>query len=592
MKPICNYIIPSIFLAIILTLILSANGCGRKSICNESLDVAETLMESRPDSALSILDSINPSHLATSSQKARYALLKSMALDKNYVDATDFDVLQPAIDYYLKNGNPDEKLRTYYYQGRIYQNRNDRDSALQSFSRGLDVVNEAHDSLTIARTLVAQGLIYKEFYDINAYADNFFKAAGIFKKHNREREEFECLTNALNGKMIVKDREASDSIMSILGKIDSLDNKQQKILQRYRLGYTFNFGSTQDIKDFLDNKASGMLYDASSMLGLARAYNRVGDNNSAIQLFDYIDKKGIEYDTLRYLSIKFQVLEDKKEYEKALETYKDFVVRLETMNSTKFEQKSLSLKRLHEVELSAEIDKREHIKSTWRWIASMGALVFIIIIMVILIRSSKLQRQLAIQEVRTTKLENEQLKYESEKLSLANRNLQLEQDKKSLELENLSHRVEELETESANLKILLESQDEIPAEVRKAIQVRIEMLNTYIAGQITNNDKFGKAYDAWVGELTANTEEFMNSNRLAFQASHPSFIKYFEDHGLTPNEINYVCLYAIGLKGKEVGNYMKKRGHVNLSSTIRKKLGILKYDTNIGTYVRKLLKNL
>lgn len=96
----------------------------------------------------------------------------------------------------------------------------------------------------------------------------------------------------------------------------------------------------------------------------------------------------------------------------------------------------------------------------------------------------------------------------------------------------------------------------------------------------------------WVKDLTDNTEEFMNSNRLAFRASHPSFIKYFEEHGLTIPEINYVCLYAIGLIGKEVGNYMKKRSHVNISSTIRKKLGIDKHETNIGNYVRNLLKKL
>ena len=40
------------------------------------------------------------------------------------------------------------------------------------------------------------------------------------------------------------------------------------------------------------------------------------------------------------------------------------------------------------------------------------------------------------------------------------------------------------------------------------------------------------------------------------------------------------------------GNYMKKRSHVNISSGIRKKLGIDKHETNIGIYVRKLLKKL
>ncbi|MDE6633187.1 MAG: hypothetical protein K2K23_09335 [Muribaculaceae bacterium] len=212
--------------------------------------------------------------------------------------------------------------------------------------------------------------------------------------------------------------------------------------------------------------------------------------------------------------------------------------------------------------------------------------------MALLLRSNKAKKNLAVQTARAAELENENLKSEKERLSLENSNLQLERDKKALEAENLAHRVEVLEGESESLKALLDTPDEIPAEVQQAIKTRIEMLNSLLAGYITDNSKYEEPYDIWVKQLTDNTAEFMNSNRLAFQASHPKFIRYFEEHGLTESEINYVCLYAIGLRGKEVGNYMKKRSHVNISSAIRKKLGIDKHDTNIGIYVRKLLKTL
>ncbi|MDE7471131.1 MAG: hypothetical protein K2M57_06780, partial [Paramuribaculum sp.] len=92
-------------------------------------------MEAHPDSALSILNGIDKSSLNSRKDKARYALLMSMALDKNYIDTTSFDVLQPAIDYYLKNGNADERLRTYYYQGCIFLNKGDRDNAFSSFAK-------------------------------------------------------------------------------------------------------------------------------------------------------------------------------------------------------------------------------------------------------------------------------------------------------------------------------------------------------------------------------------------------------------------------------------------------------------------------
>lgn len=91
--------------------------------------------------------------------------------------------------------------------------------------------------------------------------------------------------------------------------------------------------------------------------------------------------------------------------------------------------------------------------------------------------------------------------------------------------------------------------------------------------------------------LIANRDTFMESTRLSFVASHPQFIRHLESHGLTKWEINYCCLYALGLKGKEVGIYIKMRSHYNVSSDIREKLGINEHDTNLGIYLRKLLGN-
>lgn len=97
--------------------------CSGNPVVDRQLTVAENIMEERPDSALSVLKGIDTELVTSEAEKARYALLMSQALDKNYIDTTTFDVLQPAIDYYIDKdkGTPDEKLKTLYYQGRIYQ---------------------------------------------------------------------------------------------------------------------------------------------------------------------------------------------------------------------------------------------------------------------------------------------------------------------------------------------------------------------------------------------------------------------------------------------------------------------------------------
>ena len=115
------------------------------------------------------------------------------------------------------------------------------------------------------------------------------------------------------------------------------------------------------------------------------------------------------------------------------------------------------------------------------------------------------------------------------------------------------------------------------------------MLNSLLASSIANSGKIEKEKLDAIACLTADSEEFINSNRLAFSASHPQFIKFLEEHGLTTDEINYVCLYAIGLRGKEVGYYINSSSHFNISVAVRAKLGIKHRETNLSKVVQRLL---
>ena len=607
----------------ILMLMLLLLACCITSCSNhrqqEALNRAESLMEAHPESALTILEGIEKSELGSKEEQARYALLISMALDKNYIDTTSFDVIQPAIDYYLKSGNPTEKLRTYYYQGRIFQNKKDRDNALNSFIKGIDVSSDSDDSLSIARTLVAQGGLYNEFYDFDSYTDCHLKAAKIYHDLALSWNEFDCLLNALNGAIALGNKNRGDSLLSICNKFRNLDNAQKLALAKHQLSYALKFGDNQSIRTLIASEEDNSNFDPNGLLNLALAYNKVGKSAKAKQLLDYVNN-GLEYDTLKYLAILVPVLENMGDYKNAFTVYTEFSHKMDSINTFRFDQKSKSVDERHQIELKAEQDARENAKIIWSCIAGIIFLILVVVILFLLFRSNKAQKDLAIERAKITELENKQLKSDNERAiqdakikelenerlksekdkaiqdakikELENENLKSERDKKALEAENLAHRVEILENESASLKELMDSQEGLPSEVQEAIKVRIEMLNALMAGYITNNDQYEKPYESWIKELTDNTEEFMNSNRLAFQVSHPRFIQYFEDHDLTISEINYVCLYAIGLRGKEVGNYMKKRSHVNISSGIRKKLGIDKHETNIGIYVRKLLKGL
>ena len=163
-----KYIFIKIFFVIAaLVTLMDLSGCRKSNEIEDRLEIAEILMEERPDSSLFILDEIDASMLTENRVKARYALLKSMALDRNNIALSTFDVLQPAVDYYLKNGSTDEKLRTFYYKGRIYRNAGDDDQAMQSYISAMEISQDATDTLAFARLLVAQSTLYYKQYRIS-----------------------------------------------------------------------------------------------------------------------------------------------------------------------------------------------------------------------------------------------------------------------------------------------------------------------------------------------------------------------------------------------------------------------------------------
>lgn len=121
------------------------------------------------------------------------------------------------------------------------------------------------------------------------------------------------------------------------------------------------------------------------------------------------------------------------------------------------------------------------------------------------------------------------------------------------------------------------------------IRQRLSVLDKVIASRISSDDKLYRSSEEEIEVLMADREEFLRSTKIVFEENHPKFIAYLQDKGLTDWEIGYCCLYTLGLKGKDIGEYIQKKRHYIISHEIRQKLGLDEHDTNISIYLRNLL---
>lgn len=598
----CIHKFQNIIITLMIVVLLAS--CNRNTPILEQMNMAENLMNTKPDSALTILENIPVTNIKGKEIAARYALLKSMALDKNYIDTTTFDVLQPAIDYYLKKGTPNEQLRTYYYQGRIYQNQGDDDSAMQSFLNAIELRQKVTDSLILAHTFIAQGTLYFKQYKTNEFIRNNLEAAKLYGVIGRDIFEIKSYTNALDGYIILNDKSAADSLLSIcLSLVKKHPDGEAYLFSSY-LSYTINLGSPKEIKEFLTEYNDIELTNDDAM-NIAQGYSKIGEYDKAMNILAGISPAAFIMDSLKYASVKIEILEKQDKYKEALRSYKEFSAMLERYQSELISHDLLFSDKKHQLEMENLMKIQDRDRIIWATLCGIFALTILVGWLYYRAYRSKTKRILAEKENENLKLEQDNLRKEKEKAELERdkKTLEaenLEKDKKRLEAEqrqyeleaaNLRLEISQLESERDHLKELQKEQSELAKPIQKVIKDRLDILNGLLAKEITQNDSYAESYNNWIETVHNDKKKFMDSTRLAFTASHPQFMEYLEQHGLSTDEINYLCLYAIGLRGKEVGEYIQLKRHYIISHEIRKKLGIDQHETNIGLYIRRLMKN-
>ncbi len=539
---------------IALLLILLFYGCNQFSAVSQLFDTAEICIYSAPDKALSILDGIDTAYLKSSDLKARYALLKTMAIENNFIRNRNLKLLYPAIKYYAKYGNPTEKLRTYYHYGLICKRLHNNNSAMNCFIKGIEDGRMSDDFLTLAKLYSQKAELHKILNEPDKHIECYKISSNLFLKTNDNIGYFNSQVQLLYGYLAQKDH---TQCCKLLQNIENCTKANMTLvyLNKYydaRVRYESMF-SKSTLLSTISEYLQIIPHNKISWLAIASAYLNIQDYDKGINaLIEYINNRTTTTLSMEYYLLACSLYEKAHEYPKALSVYKEYTNQLKEIyeQDTKFVEERFYLQ-----QATNNIEKR---KKNLQWYATVAIILLSSIILYI---SSRL------------------------KINSTEKKI-IEKDKENYRLLSL-----QLEEEKDNLTELLSAHDTLSDEARKSIIERLELLNKFFAARITSNENLDKkAYDE-LEFLIGNKKEFIESTIHSFEISHPHFILYLQEKNLTQNEIGYCCLFAIGLKGKEIGTYTNMSRHYAVSSMIRKKLGIDSHETNLNLYIKTLLES-
>lgn len=155
-------------------LIFVTFACQQKGSGNLLLSTVDSLMSTRPDSSLYLLENICLSEIKTPAQKAKYALLLTQAQDKNYITPITDSLIRIATEYYDSIDNDIEmQAKAHYYLGRVYQELGDNPATIREFLTAMPLVKQSKNHRLLFLLYGNLGYVYFQ-QDLLDKADSLY----------------------------------------------------------------------------------------------------------------------------------------------------------------------------------------------------------------------------------------------------------------------------------------------------------------------------------------------------------------------------------------------------------------------------------
>lgn len=124
----------------------------------------DTIMETSPDSALSLLSNISPGELS-SDNLAYYSLLFTQAQFKNYIQVSSDSLIQFAYGKYCNSSSEDLRKRACFYNSRVALNDGRFPAAMGDAVVAYELAKEADDPYWMAKTAELISDIFNDTYN-------------------------------------------------------------------------------------------------------------------------------------------------------------------------------------------------------------------------------------------------------------------------------------------------------------------------------------------------------------------------------------------------------------------------------------------
>ena len=241
-----------------LLLIIILEGCSVDSKTHKLIRHAEEIAMELPDSALRVVQSIDPKSVRGKHDRAHYKLVVAEAHYYNRLAVDRDTIAQPLFDYYIESDNHAERARALYQHAIVMQAEGENARAMYSLL-------EAEKSLTHLDNPRLSGLVHRTMGEIYG-SECLFQNA--LEEYQKSKEHFD------KAELSFHSAYALYNIATAYSKLRDYDNAIKYLLKSE--------------EQFSENGFNLCKYD--TQIELCYNYLQIDDFNSCANVFSRIDK--------------------------------------------------------------------------------------------------------------------------------------------------------------------------------------------------------------------------------------------------------------------------------------------------------------
>ena len=503
---------------------------------SSELDRVASYISEYPDSALTVLETFTPDSFHTNGEKARYALLLSMAMDKNYIDICSDSLIRPAIDYYASGKDRHSRFLTCYYQGRIYENAGQRRKAIETYTLAERDTAYAMPVEKV-RLYTARYRLYLQDFALGKMEEDIGKASVAAGKVSNPAYMYrirldQAGLHLMRGCQI----EAKEELIRLNSWLETVDMQPTSDYYALLLRTDLESGQNPSSSD-IDTYNSACERESVSPDPLLTAECRLmsKDDKGALRILQGMKEKDFPdpYQKARFAMLLYRTRRENGNVAAALDAKNRYDEILEGINMEVFN---------HETQFIEErFRSREELQKKQTAMRRMAIWSGAIILMISAVAAFFIRSRI-----------------------------------------RLRRDLREMGLEYAALTRILSSYGDTETPALPVIRKRIAALKPYLS------NPSDRPTDKALSRMKEDRRTMLESVGLMYALSMPGFVQYLAGKELTPAEIGLCAFYLSDYSTKEMPDIIGQKSIYQINARIRSKLGLNVHDTTLPLYLKGL----